>query len=623
MHVHTALQHASDTVSASLYVAMHFARCNVAVVSRIFQKYQHAVACAVREGCTGISQQFLERQFLHDDCPELLQELRVVLSPLPHITESSSELLQPSSPAKQSIQPSSPARSAVGVRARGDSNAVLQAARSLNLPLVASISGGSSAALTGAVKSAVETNDTVALTVLLSSATVTGSPRCMSRCNHHALSVTPPLSFCSGSPTLAPGCAPDEKQKTAAPAAPGSVVSALEDDEGAAESLLAAVVNGDIASARVLVRHGVASSCRNSLMATPLAVACEAGLRDMVQLLLDVCRPSVSTFDVNLRRPLHLAALSKSKDIVELLVAAGANVHDTDVNGNTALHFATLCNATGCMQVLLQSGSDVRAQNKDGSTTLHLLQGVAAAKVLLEDGQHKHALTVLDSRGRNVLLVAALNGDAELLGLLLDLNVTFGSPLSLLHTDDEGSSVLHNACKPSVGRNVDKDAENLAMQILKFVDESMQQQLCNLTDVNHMTPLHLACINGQLSSCKALLLAGADPLLSDKDGMMPLSYACLHSHRRVGDYIMSMVPKLELPTIPDNEGISVMSKRRSTDHSDSRDSNSRTSRDIAQELGEGDESPKRNAAQQKDSRWVEGSGPEVIIALAAARCLFA
>jgi hypothetical protein len=191
VHVHTALQHASDTVTASLYVAMHFARCNVAIVSRIFQKYPDAVACAAREGCTGITQQFLEQQFLQDACSDLLQELRVVLSPPPHMTECiPQELLEPSSSARQSTQPPSPARSTLGSRARGDSNAVLQAARAHNLPLVASISGGSSAALTGAVKSAVETNDAVALGVLLSTATVTGSPRCASRHTQLALSVT-------------------------------------------------------------------------------------------------------------------------------------------------------------------------------------------------------------------------------------------------------------------------------------------------------------------------------------------------------------------------------------------------------------------------------------------------
>lgn len=333
---------------------------------------------------------------------------------------------------------------------------------------------------------------------------------------------------------------------------------------GAGESLLAAVVNGDIRSVEVLVRHGVASSCRNGLMATPLAVACEAGLRDVVRLLLEVPKPPVRAFDVNLRRPLHLAALSKCKEIVVLLLAAGANVHDTDINGNTALHYATLCDATGCMEVLLQEGSQVSVQNKDGSTALHLLKSVAAAKLLLDDGQNKDALSVLDSRGRNVLHAAALHGDAELLKLLLDLNRAFGAPMSLLGTDDQGSSVLHNACKSNFGGNGEKDAENMTMQLLQYADESTQQVLSNLTDVNHMTALHLACINGQLNSCKALLLAGADPMLLDKDGMMPLSYACLHSHRKVGDYIMSMMPRPDLPAVCDNEGV-VLSKRYSAE----------------------------------------------------------
>jgi ankyrin repeat protein len=142
----------------------------------------------------------------------------------------------------------------------------------------------------------------------------------------------------------------------------------------------------------------------------------------------------------------------------------------------------------------------------------------------------------------------------------------------------------------------------------------MQAELSNLTDVNHMTALHLACMHGQLNSCKALLLAGADPMPLDKDGMMPLTYACLHSHRRVGDYIMSMMSRPELPVIPDNEGVSVTSKRHSSELGDNRDSSSRTSRDAAQELGDDDESPKRKSLSfiQQESQWVEGSGPEAI-----------
>ena len=426
------------------------------------------------------------------------------------------------------------------------------------------------------------------------------------------IALTPPSP--SDSPTLAPSSAPDANPRASAPSAgPGSVASTLADHMGVGESLLAAVVNGDIRSVRVLVRHGVASSCRNSLMATPLAVACEAGLHDMVQLLLEVSSPTVRAFDVNLRRPLHLAALSKQKEIVALLLAAGANVHDTDINGNTALHYATLCDSIGCMELLLQAGCQVSVQNKDGSTALHLLKSVMAAKLLLDDGRNRDALLIVDSRGRNVLHSASLHGDAELMKLMLNLNKTCGSPpLSLLATDDEGSSVLHNACKANISDKTDKDVENITMLLLQFTDETAQQTLSNLTDANHMTALHLACINGQLNSCKALLLAGADPMLQDKDGMMPLSYACLHSHRKVGEYIMSMMPIPDPSTIPDHEGVSVSSKRQSADFSAGRDaSDSRGSRDTAQELGEGDESPKRKVSQQQqDAQWFEGDGPE-------------
>jgi ankyrin repeat protein len=428
----------------------------------------------------------------------------------------------------------------------------------------------------------------------------------------------PNLIMCSDSPTLAPGIAPDENSKPAASVGPGSVVSTLADDMGAGESLLAAVVNGDIRSLQVLVRHGVASSCRNSLMATPLAVACEAGLLDVVRLLLEAPQPPVRAFDVNLRRPLHLAALSKCKEIVVLLIAAGANVHDTDINGNTALHYATLCDAAGCMEVLLQAGSQASVQNKDGSTALHLLKSVVAAKLLLDERHNKAALSIVDSRGRNVLHAAALHGDAELLKLLLDLNGSCGVPLSLLDTDDQGSSVLHNACKSKFGGKDEKDVENMTMLLLQYSDVSTQQVLANLTDVNHMTALHLACIHGQLGSCKALLAAGADPMLQDKDGMMPLSYACLHSHRKVGDYIMSMMPRPELPAVCENDEVGLLSKRQSAERRGSRDSNSHMSRDAALELGDGDESPKTpkskvSQQQQLESQWFEGKGPEACI----------
>ena len=154
-HVQAALQHASESVAASLYFAMHFARCNIAIISRIYEKYHQAVACGVREGCSDVSQHVLEQQFLQDDCAALLQRLRAVLAAAP----SSCTHEQPVSSASPSRLQHSTASATQG-RERSDGSAVLQAARSGDLPFVASISGGSAAALTGAVKNAVSTNDT-------------------------------------------------------------------------------------------------------------------------------------------------------------------------------------------------------------------------------------------------------------------------------------------------------------------------------------------------------------------------------------------------------------------------------------------------------------------------------
>ena len=172
-HVQAALQHASESVAASLYFAMHFARCNIAIISRIYEKYHEAVACAVREGCSDVSQQLLEQQLLQDDCAALLARLRARGCSTQEPCASSASARQPPSPSRLQLS----STSTTAGRERSDGSAVLQAARSGDLPFVASISGGSAAALTGAVKNAVSTNDTVALTMLLSASTVTGNIR--------------------------------------------------------------------------------------------------------------------------------------------------------------------------------------------------------------------------------------------------------------------------------------------------------------------------------------------------------------------------------------------------------------------------------------------------------------
>ena len=183
IYAQAALQHASESVAASIYFAIHFARCNIAVISRIYEKFEQSITCAACEDCAGITKTILEQEFLQDDFVALLSELRTVLNPAPAIPETSSSQ-QPFNPAFPANQPNhvvSPSKqhhtSSSSGRTRSDSNAVLQAARSHDFPYVVSISGRNSAVFTGAVKSAVETNDTVTLSALLSATSLAGDPR--------------------------------------------------------------------------------------------------------------------------------------------------------------------------------------------------------------------------------------------------------------------------------------------------------------------------------------------------------------------------------------------------------------------------------------------------------------
>ena len=68
--------------------------------------------------------------------------------------------------------------------------------------------------------------------------------------------------------------------------------------------------------------------------------------------------------------PLHDAALEGHKDMVELLLAKGADVNAKDKDGNTPLHEAAYTNDRGFVELLLAEGAEVNAKNSSGSTPL-------------------------------------------------------------------------------------------------------------------------------------------------------------------------------------------------------------------------------------------------------------
>jgi len=81
--------------------------------------------------------------------------------------------------------------------------------------------------------------------------------------------------------------------------------------------------------------------------------------------------------------PLIVAADSGCKDIVEMLLQAGANIEHRNDQGETALISAAQNGHKEVVQILLDAGSNVNQENADGETALDLVVRLKHKKDLI------------------------------------------------------------------------------------------------------------------------------------------------------------------------------------------------------------------------------------------------
>ncbi|XP_068002259.1 ankyrin repeat and SOCS box protein 10 isoform X1 [Melanerpes formicivorus] len=124
----------------------------------------------------------------------------------------------------------------------------------------------------------------------------------------------------------------------------GACVNSRTEEEGDT-ALHIAARHGLTEHVRLLLRHGAELEAENEEGQTPLNAACaqphqpqDMGRYYQVCQLLVESGASINAADKDRQHPLHLACKNSNAQIVELLLAQGANVNVMNYSGNMALH---------------------------------------------------------------------------------------------------------------------------------------------------------------------------------------------------------------------------------------------------------------------------------------------
>ncbi|KAJ3344227.1 hypothetical protein HDU93_000017 [Gonapodya sp. JEL0774] len=165
-----------------------------------------------------------------------------------------------------------------------------------------------------------------------------------------------------------------------------SLVRAKDDDERTALHWACSSGKPDLVT--LLLEKGSDVNATDDAGWTPVMIATATGQTDCLELVLRA-GANVNLKNENGQAPLHYAASKNRLDIVKLLLnppaGAKANTNAVDSNRQTALHRASAKGYDKMVELLLAAGAEVDKEDKQGNTPLHLAceEGHGSTAVLL------------------------------------------------------------------------------------------------------------------------------------------------------------------------------------------------------------------------------------------------
>jgi len=204
-------------------------------------------------------------------------------------------------------------------------------------------------------------------------------------------------------------------------------------EKGAESSIYTAASSGDIDKVKSLIKSGVSVNGDPRSSKTPLYWAVKNEHRDVAKLLID------KGADVSSAHLLYYASMHGYRDLVEFFIQKGANVNSRYWK-DTPSHYTVWGGHTDVLELLLAHGADANQKGQHGRSLLHLAAGSGSAdmtKMLL--GKHAD-VNAKENKGGRTPLHRAVEEDHPAVAELL---ITHGSDVNA--KDNEGGTPLHCA----------------------------------------------------------------------------------------------------------------------------------------------------------------------------------
>ncbi|XP_024875378.1 serine/threonine-protein phosphatase 6 regulatory ankyrin repeat subunit B-like [Temnothorax curvispinosus] len=283
-----------------------------------------------------------------------------------------------------------------------------------------------------------------------------------------------------------------------------------------------------------------------------LLLAVRSGYTDIVEILLKN-RAYVNVNDLGNAAFLHLAAGRGHKDIVNALITKGVDV-DATYSNLTPLCFAAQEGYEEVVEILIARGANFNFISDEHVTPLHLATTSGhgnVVKVLLDN---KANINVKNNENRTPLELAVAHGHLEVVKMLLlqdykkiDINAKGNDDWTILHIASQRNNLEIIKYLVDKGSNVNattafglKPIHIAAVEGCKDTVEFFFSKglSINELDAANKTLLHYAALKGHLEVAKYLITQGADINAKDTDGLTPMHIAANCGYKDVIEVLL-------------------------------------------------------------------------------------